>query len=127
MTFFIMKIEQFHSKTGQFRHFFEVENVGNSSNSSRQYSVNQGIVHNNEWRTIRSMRIYRWIFYRQIRIHCKTSSFLINITQHKWVRIKFVRREKLSGNVPGNVYTAWKFSGILAYFGSENISHHSLR
>ena len=30
----------FHPKTVQFRHFFEVKNVVNFSNSSRQYSVN---------------------------------------------------------------------------------------
>ena len=39
-TFFTRKIEQFHLKTGQFWHFFEVKNVVNFSNSSRQYSVN---------------------------------------------------------------------------------------
>ena len=39
-TFFTRKIDQFHPKTGQFRHFFEVKNVVNFSNSSRQYSVN---------------------------------------------------------------------------------------
>ena len=39
-TFFTRKIDQFHLKTGQFRHFFEVKNVVNFSNSSRQYSVN---------------------------------------------------------------------------------------
>ena len=38
-TFFTRKIDQFHPKTGQFRHFFEVKNVVNFSNSSRQYSV----------------------------------------------------------------------------------------
>ena len=38
-TFFTRKIDQFHLKTGQFRHFFEVKNVVNFSNSSRQYSV----------------------------------------------------------------------------------------
>ena len=39
-TFFTRKIDQFHPQTGQFRHFFEVKNVVNFSNSSRQYSVN---------------------------------------------------------------------------------------
>ena len=39
-TFFTRKIDQFHLKTGQFRHFFEVKNVVDFSNSSRQYSVN---------------------------------------------------------------------------------------
>ena len=39
-TFFTRKIDQFHPKTRQFRHFFEVKNVVNFSNSSRQYSVN---------------------------------------------------------------------------------------
>ena len=39
-TFFTQKIDQFHPKTGQFWHFFEVKNVVNFSNSSRQYSVN---------------------------------------------------------------------------------------
>ena len=38
-TFFTRKIDQFHPKTGQFRHFFEAKNVVNFSNSSRQYSV----------------------------------------------------------------------------------------
>ena len=38
-TFFTRKIDQFHPKTGQFWHFFEVKNVVNFSNSSRQYSV----------------------------------------------------------------------------------------
>ena len=39
-TFFTQKIDQFYPKTGQFRHFFEVKNVVNFSNSSQQYSVN---------------------------------------------------------------------------------------
>ena len=38
--FFTQKINQFHPKTGQFWHFFEVKNVVNCSNSSQQYSVN---------------------------------------------------------------------------------------
>ena len=37
---FTEKIGQFHPKTDQFRHIFEVKNVVNFSNSSRQYSVN---------------------------------------------------------------------------------------
>ena len=43
-TFFTRKIDQFHLKTGQFRHFIEVKNVVNISNSSRQYSVNNNEV-----------------------------------------------------------------------------------
>ena len=43
-TFFTRKIDQFHPKTGQFRHFFEVKNVANFSNSSRQYLVNVGYI-----------------------------------------------------------------------------------
>ena len=39
-TFFTRKIDQFHPKTGQFRHFFDVKNILNFSNSSQQYSVN---------------------------------------------------------------------------------------
>ena len=39
-TFFTRKIDQFHLKTGAFRHLFEVKNLVNFSNSSRQYSVN---------------------------------------------------------------------------------------
>ena len=44
-TFFTRKIDQFHLKTGQFRHFFEVKNVVNFSNSSRQYSVKQNLLY----------------------------------------------------------------------------------
>ena len=37
-----LAVNQFHPKTGQFWHFFEVKNVVNFANSSRQYSVKAG-------------------------------------------------------------------------------------